>query len=516
MKLNPLVYFGLIICFFSSIAQSKDISVAQFGALANGIDDDAPAIRRALAFAQPADCIVFPAGVYLLQSGSGYIYGDNEYLMVMKTGIKLRGEGKAQLKIADGAAYKTKAKRGMAVIFAENCDGISLKNISIDQNGVNNIVPNAGRQITGYAVRLHNCTNTKIDSCEFINNYGQNTILISGYKSKMCEITNNVIINGGTSIPGNKFQDDYSAIYSCAQMTNVTGNRISNDIYPFANSGAVEIHNSDSVVANNVFEKCQPAIYICSDFINQTVARVVVHNNKIIQCNRGIFFDGKGDFAKIEISDNYFLMNKFQANSKFSLAAAIQTRRTDSLVYDYTQRISNLRVTGNEMAEEFTAIPDKASACFARIASIHGAVFQNNRVANVSGSAIVLMGSPFGMKDILFVDNEFRNFGLNSSPYGHAAIDLYFSGSSLQPLAPAFNADNLGFFNNSFSVDKKYTGEYYGFSAGFDKNSKLTNLVYGGNSFAGVLPTAKSANAVLEAGELSDSWQILAQNSEVD
>ena len=332
----------------------------------------------------------------------------------------------------------------------------------------------------------------------------------------MCEITNNVIRNGGTSIPGNKFQDDYSAIYSCAELTNVTGNKISNDIYPFANSGAVEIHNSDSVVANNIFEKCQPAIYICSDFSDQTVARVVVHNNQINHCNRGIFFDGKGDFARIEISDNYFLMNKFQVNSKFSLAAAIQTRRTDSLVYDYTQRINNLRVTGNEMTEEFAVIPDKASSCFARIASIHGAVFQNNRIAHITGSAIVLMGSPFGMKDVFFVDNEFRNFGLNSSPYGHAAIDLYFSGSSLQPLAPAFDADNLGFFNNSFVMDKKFTGEYYGFSAGFDKNSKLTNLVYGSNSFAGVLPTAKSANAVLKVGEMSATWQQVVQNSEVD
>ncbi|MFA6074749.1 MAG: glycosyl hydrolase family 28-related protein [Negativicutes bacterium] len=516
MKHICTVVFLIVLILSVAHAQANDIVVTQFGALGNGIHDDAPAIRAALNSAKKADCVVFPAGSYLLQSGSGFIYGDNEYILVLPGNIEIRGERGAQLKIGDGLAYKTSARRGMALIFAENCNDISISNMRFELNGANNLVPDDSRQITGYALRLYNCNNTRISNCEIMNGYGQNAIVISGYASNGCEITNNIIINGGTSIIGNRYQDDYSAIYSCAQNTLITGNRIASDCFPFANSGAVEIHNSDSIVENNIFEKCQPGIYICSDFSGKTTERIAVRNNKFLRCNRGIFFDGTGDFADIDISGNYFGMKRFQQSSKFSLAAAIQTRRTDSPVYDYTQIIKKLNVSDNEMNEEFIDMPLKASACFARIASVYGGIFKNNRISHISGQAFELLGSPFGMKNIFIVDNQVCNFGLNRSPYSHAAIDLYFSGSSKQPPKKSFSASNLYFFNNSFVMEKEYSIESCGFSAGYDQKSGLTNIIYGGNSFTGVKQTTQPARIILNEGSLPDNWQAQTQDRQND
>jgi hypothetical protein len=106
----------------------KSISVATFGAdpADNGLDDR-PAIEKALASAQPGDEVFFPNGSYLLASPSSAEANAN---IILKTGVNLRGESEAGVRLITTADSKDKSKP-FTVIRGVGVNDILLSNLTV-------------------------------------------------------------------------------------------------------------------------------------------------------------------------------------------------------------------------------------------------------------------------------------------------------------------------------------------------------------------------------------------------
>src|SRR4051794_41539577 len=73
---------------------------------------------------------------------------------------------------------------------------------------------------------------------------GQNYVVTQGGGGDIT-VTDSTFRNGGTSIPGNDQQTDFSALYFTATGVQVDGITIDHDEHPFGFSGGVEVHGSD-------------------------------------------------------------------------------------------------------------------------------------------------------------------------------------------------------------------------------------------------------------------------------
>ncbi len=257
-------------------------NVLGYGAVGDGVNDDAPAIQAAIddAATNGGGIVFIPEGTYLLRSYISTIfmgspYGNGYYFFQLKDNVTILGCGLASvLRVADNAyTATTYSPFGVNVFGSENRTNVHIRNLKIDCNGENNLHPGGGAIRTFYAAFFHLGQDCSVEDCYIHNCPGRNAILFGLFVSgepkgtaKRAVIKNNTIHNGGSCVEGNVNQDDFTAIYCDWDEAVIENNKIIHDNEPTAGNGGIELHGNNQRAVNNHVERCAPGLYMVSDY----------------------------------------------------------------------------------------------------------------------------------------------------------------------------------------------------------------------------------------------------------
>lgn len=419
------------------------LDVRSVGARGDGVTDDAPAIRDALA---ASDAVYIPAGTYLLDS---YLTPrtqiiDADFMFALRDGQSIVAAPGAVFRVADGILTSSTADWGGNVFLADRVQGVSVTGLTLDLNGGANLVP-PGRTITGYGMYLNDVRQVVVDGVTMRDTPGQNYIVAQSGGSDIA-VTDSTFLNGGTSLPDNRNQTDFSALYFTATRVQVDGVMIDHEEEPFDYSGGVELHGSDESVTNSSIHRSWPAVYIGPDDYSglAVMQNTTVTHNEFIDCPRGVIFNagGVGDIDQVDITKNVFRLSDSTAFPGEPARAIDQDRPSDGR-WTYHHIITGLRITSNDFY-----IDAQVSDAVIRLSQVHSAVIEDNRVHDSPGGVLVLGSSPWGTSDVTFRNNQ---VALRSSPSA-PAIALAFDDSSVQPPVDAFTVTGVSISGNTFEL----------------------------------------------------------------
>ncbi len=233
----------------------KDRPAGQPFAYGDAAHDDTAAINAIIAAAPAGSIIRFPAGVYLVSST-----GDPNGFMIKiaKQNITLEGAGTRStiIKVKNSNGDYTAVVSDGTTAGATNMSGLTIRNLTVDQNSANNVITNAqadpglfhGRP--RLAVRVYNGTDVTIRDCQFVNSDCVNTVVGNGGDTiiKRWVIENCLFAGVGANSPIH----DHSSIYYHGETIRVEG-------CTFLGAGvsaiaAIEVHGSNQTVINNVVD----------------------------------------------------------------------------------------------------------------------------------------------------------------------------------------------------------------------------------------------------------------------
>jgi hypothetical protein len=277
MKLLKYSILFLILCTVHvHSAETQDqlrerlVCVREFGAKGDGITDDTMAIKAAiLSLSSTGGTVFFPKGTYIVGIASagagGYL---NNYILPLVSNLKLEGVGEESVvKIKDNFLNNVDDASGNAHIMAgKGLDNVSIRNLTFDGNGRNNLTP-AGKIRNALFISL-DANNISIENNVLKNCAGHNMIATSGEKAL---IKNNRLSNGGHYVGStveNKHNTDFSFMYIASRNSIVSGNIIEQedpDIALRGYTGGIELHGTGTTAVRNTIKGCNPAVYIAND-----------------------------------------------------------------------------------------------------------------------------------------------------------------------------------------------------------------------------------------------------------
>jgi len=465
------------------------VDVRTFGATGDGVTDDAPAIRKAL---ESATAVHVPAGTYLLGSyfSPRFTEIDADFVFRLRAGQKITAAPGAVFKMADGVIPGSSAAWGGNVFLADRTSDITISGLTLDLNGAHNLVP-AGRTITGYGLYLYGAQRVTVEGVTMRDTPGQNYVVTQGGGSDI-RIADSTFRNGGTSIPENREQTDFSALYFTAKGVRVERVTIDHDAPPFTFSGGVELHGSDESVTDSQIHRSWPAVYIGPDVYSRLEVQknVEVARNRFVGCGRGVVFNalGTGDIDGVRIADNDFGMASSPAFGQEPVRAIDQDMPPDGN-WTYHHIVTNMTIGWNTIHGG-----DAASDAMIRLSQVHSAVIVGNRIDGVAGTVLELASSPWDTRNVLIENNDIRWRAARDLP----TIALSFDGSSTTPDVPAFGAQDITVSDNKIRLAPASEGSCAVY-ANWADGAQVSGVSVRGNSLHGV------ANATCgpQAGQIS-------------
>lgn len=250
----------------------------QFGALADGVSDDAQAIRDAMDWlsSNGGGILLLGAKQYLLSTTSG-----NRFILP-KSNVSIIGQGvNSILKVADHAADGDQFIITPATLTnADRVDFAEFRNFTIDCNGANNNASyhqNCAIAIWyGFALVIDNVWIRNCPGSQPIA-IGLNAGLIGQPAAPTVinvEITNNKILESGTAT-NLAHNTDWSGIFCVADDSLISGNQIENSVQDSKGTG-IEMHGN-GVCFGNVISRIRLGFNV-GGFPNTDV---VIFGNKV-------------------------------------------------------------------------------------------------------------------------------------------------------------------------------------------------------------------------------------------
>lgn len=458
----------------TSAPGTTSVDVRRAGAVGDGVTDDAPAIRRALA---SADTVHVPAGTYLLRSYDPSLSSpiDAAFVFGLRNGQTITADPGAVFKMADGIILDPAAAWGGNVFLAENVHDITITGLTLNLNGARNLVP-AGRVITGYGLYSYASRHIVLTGVTMLDTPGQNYVVAQGGGDDI-RVERSTFRNGGTSIPGNRNQTDFSALYFTA--TNVVVDRVTieHDHAPFNFSGGVELHGSRESVTNSRIHNSWPAVYIGPDSHvgGDPQQHVVVACNIFADVGRGVVFNAGGTKAidMVEILRNEITLRRYPAFQS-EPTRAIDQDMPPGGEWTYHHIITALTIAQNRIDDA-----DASSDAAIRLSQVHGAVIADNDLRPVAGAGLELDNSPWGTKNVTFERNRVDWLG-NAS-----AVALSLAGGSTRPPITAFTASNISVTYNAIKLlrpDRSSCAVY----AAWNTAAGVSGVRFVGNTLSGI------------------------------
>lgn len=301
------------------------ISVRDFGALGSGTANDTAAIQKAIDSAKPGAEIFFPKGTYLVsidpkdRRKPAIIIRSNLSLNGKEATIRLeRQQGDYSAMIGPNPSWKS-------------VEDFSIENLTIDQNGADNLVPKENGTDTletaRHAVRIYPGKNIRIRKCRFVNSNSANTITVNGGERLSDVIIENCEFS---SIGDNPFDFDHSTIYTNGSKMTIRNNTFKSKRKPPSNGvrTAIEIHGTDQVVEGNRIEGFFYGMNV-TGYSDLPSKNQVYRNNTIKDCRVGFVLWAykkiqKPELANIRFENNSIEINLADWNGSYEQAAGFE------------------------------------------------------------------------------------------------------------------------------------------------------------------------------------------------
>lgn len=508
----------------------QQVMVTSHGAKGDGVTDDADSIRSALSSLKKGDTLFFPNGVYLIKKYNVFKY-NGYYFFDLPSDCTLKFAKNAILKVADNVYPFTDDKTGGYNIFlGDEKENITISNMTLDFNGLNNLVPNKNVIRTVYGVQFNGGKNCGVYDSTFLNSNGRNAILFGGwnYKKKVRNgafAFNNTIIKNADIINLNKDQNDFSAIYTDWDRSYIQNNVIQNAILsPYAHGqGGIEIHGSNNYVTNNTMDNCYPGVYICADAYvwgaNKTyiVGDVVsptkqnFYGLEYICVKSGVSGLNEpvwGDVNNNDGSVNWVLLGKAERYNQVVDNNIITNTFVGVMIWNNMADNRNTKITNNyitlkQLTESSTRInfgivQMADGAQFNSRTKLFNSIIENNEISyyrklsekngnyvtgiqvssfdnlkissntlfNLSNYPIEIRSSVRGIKTLTALNNIIKDFGLSNVQGVRPAIYLQFEN---------FPSSNVKFKDNV--IDNTLIDDFSsGFSLNWVANNPVTNI----------------------------------------
>jgi parallel beta-helix repeat protein len=480
--------------------------VREFGAKGDGITDDTMAIKAAiLSLSSTGGTVFFPKGTYIVGIASagagGYL---NNYILPLVSNLKLEGVGEESVvKIKDNFLNNVDDASGNAHIMAgKGLDNVSIRNLTFDGNGRNNLTP-AGKIRNALFISL-DANNISIENNVLKNCAGHNMIATSGEKAL---IKNNRLSNGGHYVGStveNKHNTDFSFMYIASRNSIVSGNIIEQedpDIALRGYTGGIELHGTGTTAVRNTIKGCNPAVYIANDTHSSNIE---VSQNIFEKCIRGVVF-WNTDFSMKDVSivSNTITLYK-PAFRSAEVAYGIGQEGGSVKVFSGATAnggyVENLVIRNNTITS--ASSPQTPAIQGIRLHSVKCCIIENNIIDGLSDIGIALSGSPWGIDELTIRFNKIINSGSAQQTLAAKAA-LYFQthGFANKP-ARAYFMKNVLIEKNEFGNTHKETLDRMGnivgnackgymltgiVLAGYDAKSKVENFLIRNNRYANLI-----------------------------
>lgn len=439
-----------------------------WGALGNGVQDDAPAFRAAVdAITTTGGKIKVPAGLYRLAScDAAEITRDERCAFILKDNMRIIGEGGAKLWL-DGETLKDVAPFNAGSRFsfigvlqgAVNCE---IGHLEFTSNG----------WVLDITFRSYNAVACMGDHFWIHDLYmknlpGRNMFRIgnrqhpTSYPAYIHISKNGVIeritcINGNQNVPGNTVADDCSFFYMESDGTHVKDVVIKNDsLIPGSYCGGIEMHGDRIVVDSCTFENLTPALY--SGNVGEERTGNTVRDCLFNRCSGGVSILSKLDH--FTVSGNLFLDTGITGDVGMPVWCSI-----------WADRVKHLRIENNTIV----STTPETRYCFL-LPSIQGGIISGNIVRGrpALASLGITPGEPIDgvivSKNVIIPETNLPAFNVGIIVIGTAAsgntetvknIEVFENfywipaGSSRFNLAICIdnggttNTENINFFNN--------------------------------------------------------------------
>ncbi|UEG50572.1 glycoside hydrolase family 55 protein [Ferruginibacter lapsinanis] len=412
--------FFVLTIFFGLSAFSKTLNVTKFGARGNGKTDDTKAIQAAInaAVNYPNATVYFPAGIYLIDSYTKTSVYLINYCLKLHSNISFRGDGsKSVIKLASHIFDSRDTMANAHIFYGTNIKHVQFTGLLVDMNGANNLVP-SGIIKNNMTLFVENGSDISISNITIKNCSGSNMIAIRGTGHGLL-IKNCSFYNGGNYVGGatpNRYQTDFSFLYCTWDSTKIVNNRLEQqnpDIALSNYTGGIELHGSYSYAGQNTIIGCNPGLYISSTA--HVLKGVVVANNKIRQCLRGIAFWIQHPITDITISNNYISIT-YPRLLKQKLSG-IEIPNGNAMEYSDRQAnnamLNNITIVNNTITSLLTEDKiDKTSGMI--LHSLQNSTIKSNTISGMNYGGIVMEGSKWGMRSVMIRNNKFNYFKRNN------------------------------------------------------------------------------------------------------
>lgn len=449
-----------------------------------GTTDMAPAINKALVAGGAGSTLQFREGTYLLRTISRCAdlpacgtdnYLENYFINLLDSWT-IRGTGWGSvLKVADHIYDQPNDDTSNAHVFQGfDIDNVVIRDLQINMNGYNNFTP-PGKIRNCMAIRLDDGgSNVLIENLFVLNNPGHNNVVANNTslasKATGLTVTNCVMYGGGTGVLGNTKNPDFSFLYSEWAHTMIRNNRLEQPEPTYTWSGGIELHRSWSQATDNIISYCDPGVWVASG--DQTGAvdleQVIISGNVMKNCARGVAFWVVGTINNVTVANNAITLMWRGGVDKNTYGIHMVDRGggnwTDANAAGgplYNINILDNVIAGEDNDSRYVVFDGHGIYA----TSVHGLNIKGNKFDNLMGDGVLIVGSPYGLSDLVIQDNCFKNWGRGHSGVAAAAIRIDLSGgpaaswdtTAIVPDAGAFKLRNALITGNVFIKDENST-----------------------------------------------------------